>query len=579
MKPTTALQAMANRLRPTALPRRRRRPPAGRQRRRHGMFLILVLIVVMIATMAVYSFAELMLAYDESVQLTASRVQCDLAVESGGEATRLILAEPRTTRDEMGGVLDNPALFRGVNIVPGTSAVDRVNFTIVAPNLDETGQFSGVRFGLQNESARLNINTLLALEENSSSLMPILELSEDASEDAGEEMDADNIALSLLMALPGMTVDAADSILDWLDEDDEPRDYGAESEYYQTLTTPYAPKNGPIDSIEELLLVKGVTPQLLFGVDANRNGVVDVAEQQYAAVDAGSASSLGWSAYLTVHGVEGNFRDDGTARINVNQDDLELLYAELSEALGNDDWASFIAAYRVSGEPGATLASAALSAGAEESDEQAETPETDGVWTAAALADVDLSGGGGTTITQLLDLVDATITIGNGDNQQVLSSPFLNTPVAMAVYMPALMGNLTTQEYERLPGRINLNECPAELLYGIPLLDEETTAAIIEARAQDTGSENRRYETWPLVEGLVTIDQMRMLMPLLTGGGDAYRAQIIGYYEKGNLYSRAEVIIDATTINPDLVLFRDLSHLGRGFDIAVLGAMALDVAQ
>ena len=179
----------------------------------------------------------------------------------------------------------------------------------------------------------------------------------------------------------------------------------------------------------------------------------------------------------------------------------------------------------------------------------------------------------------MLDLVDATITVGNGDNQQTLSSPFLNTPVAMALYMPALMGNLTTQDYERLPGRINLNECPAELLYGIPLLDEETVAAIIEARAQNTDSENRRYETWPLVEGLVTIDQMRMLMPLLTGGGDAYRAQIIGYYEKGNLYSRAEVIIDATTINPDMVLFRDLSHLGRGFDIAVLGAMALDVAQ
>ncbi len=556
------------------LPRARRRLPRGR-RRRDGMFLILVLIVVMIATMAVYSFSELMLAYDESVQITASRVQCDLAVESGSEATRLMLAQPRTMRNEMGGVSDNPQLFRGINIVSGTSAVDRVNFTIVAPNLDETGQFSGVRFGLQNESARLNINTLVTLEENTSMLMPVLA----ASEEASEEFDADNIAVSLLMALPGMTVEAADSILDWLDEDDEPRDYGAEADYYLTLPTPYAPKNGPLDSIEELLLVKGVTPQLLFGVDANRNGVVDVSEQQLAAVDTGNVASLGWSAFLTVHGIEGNIRDDGTPRIHVNQDDLELLYAELSEALGNDDWASFIAAYRVSGQPGATVASAALAGGDAESAELPAAAATDGVWTAAALDDVDLSGGGGTSITQLLDLIDATITVGNGDNQQVLASPFLNSPVAMALYMPALMGNLTTQEYKRLPGRINLNECPAELLYGIPLLDEETAAAIIEARAQDTDSENRRYETWPLVEGLVTTDQMRLLMPLLTAGGDAYRAQIIGFYEKGNLYSRAEVIIDATTINPDVVLYRDLSHLGRGFDIAVLGAMALDVAQ
>ena len=36
---------------------------------------------------------------------------------------------------------------------------------------------------------------------------------------------------------------------------------------------PYAPRNGPLGSIEELLLVRGVTPALLFGADLNRNGV------------------------------------------------------------------------------------------------------------------------------------------------------------------------------------------------------------------------------------------------------------------------------------------------------------------
>lgn len=53
-----------------------------------------------------------------------------------------------------------------------------------------------------------------------------------------------------------------DSILDWLDEDDLHHINGAEKSYYATLQEPYEPKNGPFESIEELALVKGITPQI-----------------------------------------------------------------------------------------------------------------------------------------------------------------------------------------------------------------------------------------------------------------------------------------------------------------------------
>lgn len=56
-----------------------------------------------------------------------------------------------------------------------------------------------------------------------------------------------------------------DSILDWLDEDDLHRINGAEKGFYATLPEPYEPKNGPFESIEELTLVKGITPQI-FGL-------------------------------------------------------------------------------------------------------------------------------------------------------------------------------------------------------------------------------------------------------------------------------------------------------------------------
>ncbi len=66
-----------------------------------------------------------------------------------------------------------------------------------------------------------------------------------------------------------------DSIMDWKDEDNLHRINGAEDEYYMSLPRPYHAKNGPFDSLEELLLVKGITPELLYG-NAQRRGVIDL---------------------------------------------------------------------------------------------------------------------------------------------------------------------------------------------------------------------------------------------------------------------------------------------------------------
>lgn len=57
----------------------------------------------------------------------------------------------------------------------------------------------------------------------------------------------------------------ADSIIDWQDKGDEHRVNGAESDYYLGLPNPYRAKNARLDSIEELLLIKGITPELFYG--------------------------------------------------------------------------------------------------------------------------------------------------------------------------------------------------------------------------------------------------------------------------------------------------------------------------
>src|SRR5262249_3878374 len=135
----------------------------------------------------------------------------------------------------------------------------------------------------------------------------------------------------MLLQLPNMTEDVANSILDWLDPDDDPRENGAESETYSGMSPPYRAKNGPLDSVEELLLVKGVTPQLLFGNDRNRNGILEPSEDNgLGMVD------LGWSAYLTTYSREMNVDSSGNPRIYVNNQNLDTLYQSLTTALGQD---------------------------------------------------------------------------------------------------------------------------------------------------------------------------------------------------------------------------------------------------
>lgn len=101
-----------------------------------------------------------------------------------------------------------------------------------------------------------------------------------------------------------------DSILDWLDynEGDSERPQGAENDYYMGLENPYPCKNGPMDSIEELLLIKGITPEIYFG---------DPEKEQ-----------LPLSEYFTVHG-------DWLGRVNINSAQPEVIAAVVSGYTGN----------------------------------------------------------------------------------------------------------------------------------------------------------------------------------------------------------------------------------------------------
>jgi general secretion pathway protein K len=56
-----------------------------------------------------------------------------------------------------------------------------------------------------------------------------------------------------------------DAIMDWRDEDDLHRANGAENDYYASLEPAYTAKNGPLESVADLLWIKGMTRELFYG--------------------------------------------------------------------------------------------------------------------------------------------------------------------------------------------------------------------------------------------------------------------------------------------------------------------------
>lgn len=101
-------------------------------------------------------------------------------------------------------------------------------------------------------------------------------VAEDGKVDINKSPD---VILKGLLAALGLQQDEADaladSIADWRDADNLVRLSGAEDEYYQSLAVPYLPKNADFESVEELLAVRGMSTELLYG-NGNRPPLADM---------------------------------------------------------------------------------------------------------------------------------------------------------------------------------------------------------------------------------------------------------------------------------------------------------------
>jgi|CXWL01.1.fsa_nt_gi type II secretory pathway component PulK len=272
-------------------------------RKDKGVILPVVLFVLVLIGLLAAMFSFRVNADLAATQAVAMRLQTRLAAEAGVEYVRMVL---RTSRFDRNVWYHNPEVFNRIIVTAhnrdaqtaGTSQeFDEsmvYRFSIVAD--DPTDDKDYIRFGITDEASKLNLNT--ATESQLHTLVAAA---------LGESTETD----------PQEIVDA---ILDWRDGDEEPRGETGDTErtYYSALAKPYRVKNGPFDTVEELLLVKGITPAILYGEDFDRNGLLTENEKDgdrtFPADNQDDILNRGLYAFLTVISNENNVANNNRPR-------------------------------------------------------------------------------------------------------------------------------------------------------------------------------------------------------------------------------------------------------------------------
>ena len=198
-----------------------------------GIILIIVLWVLVILMVIVLSFSV----------MTRSETYATLAFKDGQE--RKFIAEAGIERGIVELFYKN--VYRGQTMLEEDKKAWRTDGTPYSIPF-ANGYFT---IRIYDESGKVDINNL---------------------------SDLSGIILKNLLINSGvMEQDASvivDSVLDWKDADDLKRLNGAESDYYMSLPKPYKAKNAKFDTLEELLLVKGMNPDVLFGGNGKK-GIID----------------------------------------------------------------------------------------------------------------------------------------------------------------------------------------------------------------------------------------------------------------------------------------------------------------
>ena len=146
-----------------------------------------------------------------------------------------------------------------------------------------------VIFQIIDECGKININSLFSKK--------------------GKIDDKKKVMLERLFEILEIDKELVDAVCDWLDKDNELRDFGAEDSHYAELENPYPCKNGPLDTVDELFLLKGFSDEVFYGEEKERGSL---------------------NSYLTVYG-------DGKININTAPSIvLQSLHPDIDASLARE---------------------------------------------------------------------------------------------------------------------------------------------------------------------------------------------------------------------------------------------------
>ena len=213
----------------------------GRAGTESGIALIVVMLVIVVLAVLASAFAYSMKVEAALARNSGTQTELEWSARSVAEMARFLLGESMNANQ---GVDDDNQFWAGGPMGTNEAILSVLGDTppgIFGEPLIPQFELGDVLFDYQIEDLERYYNVNIA---DDFALRQALILMQ------AEDVDGDLII---------------GSILDWIDPDDLQHPNGTESEYYERLDPPYLAKNGPIDDMTELLMIRGITPELFWG--------------------------------------------------------------------------------------------------------------------------------------------------------------------------------------------------------------------------------------------------------------------------------------------------------------------------
>ena len=336
-------------------------------------------------------------------------------------------------------------------------ALGRGTFSVLRRGRDDEG--GGVIYGVSDEESRLNLNI------------------------------ADHDALTKIQ---GLGSDVANSILAWRGQQGS---NVVEAEYYESQRPPYEPRRAAFETVRELLMVRGVTPDLLYGSDSHQNGLLDDQaggmNEPPKYQDNVAGDDLGWAGILTVDSSVKNVNAAGESRVDIQSADENSL-ATVHGITRNI--AHAIVSYR--GKNNFQGIADLLNV----------TPPQDGQNAGITQNNSGSSGGG---------VIDENLLMEIGDD-------------------------VTTSDNQTQYGLVNINTASLNVLVCLPGIDRDLAQKIISQR-QSSGFYANPAELLR-VDGM-TPDIFKQVVPLVTARSETFRILAEGRVKSTGVSQRVQVIV------------------------------------